>query len=172
MAGSNAQKIYCCRTRIGSLFIYLSSSAKGAARIGLALRDMSDCRSFFQHFFPRAQLIKDKVPNLGLIREIEALLRNRPATGALDLDFRPTDFQHAVYTTITGIPFGQKATYGEVASMLHLPGRARAVGQALRANPFPIVFPCHRVVSTAGLGGFSGGLEVKRYLLDWEAGLS
>lgn len=171
MAGSNAQKIYCYKTRIGSLFVYLSSSEKGATRIGLALQDISDCKIFFQHFFPRAQLIKDKAPNLGLIREIEDLLWNRPNKGAFKLDFRPTHFQHAVYMAISRIPFGQKATYGEVASMLYLPGGARAVGQALRANPFPIIFPCHRIVSTAGLGGFSGGLEVKRYLLSREAGL-
>ncbi|MGO1593533.1 MAG: methylated-DNA--[protein]-cysteine S-methyltransferase, partial [Ancrocorticia sp.] len=59
--------------------------------------------------------------------------------------------------------------YKQVAEALGKPGATRAVGSACGANPLPIVLPCHRVVRTdGGLGGYRGGLEAKRYLLDLE----
>jgi methylated-DNA-[protein]-cysteine S-methyltransferase len=67
------------------------------------------------------------------------------------------------------IPYGKTLSYGEVAARAGSPGGARAVGQAMSKNPFPIVVPCHRVLAANGrLGGFSGGLHFKRALLDLE----
>ena len=66
------------------------------------------------------------------------------------------------------IPYGQVRTYGEVADSVGRARAHRAVGNANHANPWPIVVPCHRVVSTEGLGGYGGGGNVKRYLLDLE----
>ncbi|EGV17351.1 methylated-DNA--[protein]-cysteine S-methyltransferase [Thiocapsa marina] len=83
-----------------------------------------------------------------------------------------TDFQQRVWAELSRIPSGETRTYGEIARQL---GSApRAVGQACRANPCPIVVPCHRVVAVDGLGGFSGDtsgrkLAVKRWLLSHEA---
>jgi len=67
------------------------------------------------------------------------------------------------------IPHGKTLSYAEVARRAGSPGGARAVGQAMARNPFPIVVPCHRVLKSDGtLGGFSGGLHFKRALLDLE----
>lgn len=67
------------------------------------------------------------------------------------------------------IPRGRVSSYGAVALRLGLPRAARAVGSALARNPFPIIIPCHRVVRSDGsLGGFGGGLEMKRALLEME----
>lgn len=67
------------------------------------------------------------------------------------------------------IPYGKTLTYGEVAERAGSPGGARAVGQAMGKNPFPIIVPCHRVVASGGkIGGFSGGLHFKRALLELE----
>jgi methylated-DNA-[protein]-cysteine S-methyltransferase len=67
------------------------------------------------------------------------------------------------------IPRGKVRTYGEVASRTGAPGGARAAGQGCAKNPFPLVFPCHRVIRSDGsLGGFGGGLELKRALLEME----
>jgi methylated-DNA-[protein]-cysteine S-methyltransferase len=61
-------------------------------------------------------------------------------------------------------------TYGDIASRIHRPGAARAVGAALGSNPIPIVVPCHRVVGASGaLTGYGGGLERKVYLLQLES---
>jgi methylated-DNA-[protein]-cysteine S-methyltransferase len=82
--------------------------------------------------------------------------------------FPATQFQHDVWGALRKIPFGQVRTYGEVADAVDRPRAHRAVGNANHVNPWPIVVPCHRVVSTGGLGGYGGGDQVKRYLLDLE----
>lgn len=85
------------------------------------------------------------------------------------LDLTPIDdFRRRVYAVTRAIAPGRVLTYGAVAERVGADGSARAVGQALGANPFPIVVPCHRVVATnGGLGGFSapGGVTMKRRLL-------
>jgi methylated-DNA-[protein]-cysteine S-methyltransferase len=82
---------------------------------------------------------------------------------------RGTDFQKSVWHCISTIPYGQTRTYGQIARELGNPDAARAVGMANRANPIPIVVPCHRVVQSNGkLGGYSGGLHLKDALLRLE----
>jgi methylated-DNA-[protein]-cysteine S-methyltransferase len=101
---------------------------------------------------------------------IAALLAGEPLDLldiALDMRGLP-DFHVAVYDLARRILPGHTATYGEIAQRLGAPGTARAVGQALGRNPFPIVVPCHRVLAAgAALGGFSarGGLATKLKLL-------
>jgi methylated-DNA-[protein]-cysteine S-methyltransferase len=78
-------------------------------------------------------------------------------------------FTARVLTEIRRIPYGKTASYGTIARRLGQPNAARAVGQALKRNPIPVVIPCHRVVSYDGsLGGFSMGLDMKRRLLSIE----
>jgi methylated-DNA-[protein]-cysteine S-methyltransferase len=68
------------------------------------------------------------------------------------------------------IPYGQVLTYAQLAARAGSPTAVRAAGNAMARNPIPIVVPCHRVVRTGGaLGGYGGGLDVKRWLLDLEA---
>lgn len=82
-----------------------------------------------------------------------------------------TAFQKKVWKHLQTIPVGKTQSYGDIAKALN--SSARAVGNACRANPLPLIIPCHRVVSKAGLGGFSGQttgkmLEIKQWLLDHE----
>lgn len=88
----------------------------------------------------------------------------------LPLDPAGTDFQRDVWNALLEIPYGQTATYGELADRLDRPGAARAVGAATGRNPISIVVPCHRLVgSTGALTGFAGGIETKRWLLEHES---
>ena len=81
-----------------------------------------------------------------------------------------TPFQKRVWQAARLIPFGETRSYLWVAEKIGKPGAARAVGQALGSNPLLIVVPCHRVIaSDGGLGGFGGGLQMKRRLLRMEA---
>jgi len=82
-----------------------------------------------------------------------------------------TAFQKNVLKTISKIPPGETMTYGEVAKAAGKPGAARAVGNVMASNPIPLILPCHRVVASNGLGGFSVGLEIKRKLLELEGAL-
>jgi methylated-DNA-[protein]-cysteine S-methyltransferase len=106
-------------------------------------------------------------------RTLQQYFRN--ARVRLDLPLSPagTPFQQRVWRALRRIPPGQVRSYGELARSLGT--SARAVGGACRANPIPILIPCHRVVSAAGEGGFMGktagrAMAVKRWLLRHERG--
>jgi methylated-DNA-[protein]-cysteine S-methyltransferase len=82
---------------------------------------------------------------------------------------RCSEFQKSVLLAEHKIPRGWVSTYGRIAQSLGVPGGARAVGNALSRNPFPIIIPCHRTVRADGqLGGFRGGVKMKRALLELE----
>ncbi len=89
---------------------------------------------------------------------------------AFDLPLHPHGslFKRRVWNALLTIPFGETRTYGEIASMAET--SPRAIGQANRLNPIPVLIPCHRVVGRAGRGGYSGaeGLASKCFLLELE----
>ena len=80
-----------------------------------------------------------------------------------------TDFEKKVWLSLREIPYGETRTYKWLAEKVGSPKGSRAVGQALSRNPVPIVLPCHRVIESDGsIGGYSGGVNIKRRLLDLE----
>ncbi len=86
----------------------------------------------------------------------------------LDLSGAP-DFHRRVWRETRAIPYGQTRSYHWLAERAGSPRASRAVGNAMAANPLPIIIPCHRVITSHGrLGGFGGGPDLKRYLLDME----
>lgn len=87
---------------------------------------------------------------------------------SLDMEnFSP--FQRAVWAAMRDIPYGETRSYQWIAQRIEKPRAARAVGNACGRNPIPIIQPCHRVVASNGkLGGFSGGLDLKKALLKLE----
>jgi methylated-DNA-[protein]-cysteine S-methyltransferase len=102
---------------------------------------------------------------------IERYLDDAETDFDLELELEGTPFQRRVWRELRRIPVGKTLTYGELAARLG--SGARAVGNACRANPCPLVVPCHRVVAAKGLGGFAGErsgrkLEIKRWLLQHE----
>ena len=105
------------------------------------------------------------------VDQLEAYLAKERKTFDLPLDFAAstTGFQHNVYRRLIDIEYGHVASYGQVARDVGKPDMARAVGQAVGANPIPIVVPCHRVIASDGrLTGFGGGLPAKIALLKLE----
>jgi O-6-methylguanine DNA methyltransferase len=88
---------------------------------------------------------------------------------SLPLEVRGTAFQLRVWQELRQIPWGANLSYGELARRVGNPKASQAVGQALSANPIALIIPCHRVIKADGsLGGYRGGLERKRWLLEHE----
>jgi methylated-DNA-[protein]-cysteine S-methyltransferase len=87
----------------------------------------------------------------------------------LALQMHGSPFQRSVWSALREIPYGQTASYGEIARRVGQPGAARAVGITNARNPISVIVPCHRVIGANGtLTGYGGGLERKRFLLDLE----
>lgn len=103
-------------------------------------------------------------------RQLEEYFAGKRKAFELPIDWRLcAGFGRRVLDATARIPFGSLSTYKQVATEAGSPRASRAAGNALGANPMPIVVPCHRVVhSTGGLGGYTGGLERKRLLLGVE----
>jgi methylated-DNA-[protein]-cysteine S-methyltransferase len=108
----------------------------------------------------------------GLADRLKHFFMGEPVVFEEGLDLTgTTEFQQKVYEAACRIPFGETKSYGDLAKEMGRPGAARAVGQALGANPLPILIPCHRVVAAGGgLGGFTGGINTKKKLLAMEKG--
>jgi methylated-DNA-[protein]-cysteine S-methyltransferase len=103
-------------------------------------------------------------------RELEEYFEGRRTTFDVPVDLSlVASFGKRVLLATAQIPFGQTRTYAQVAALAGSPTGARATGNALGANPVPIVIPCHRVTrSGGGLGGYTGGTDIKRHLLTVE----
>jgi methylated-DNA-[protein]-cysteine S-methyltransferase len=104
------------------------------------------------------------------VKQLQAYFDQRLTRFDLPLAADGTPFARDVWDVMLSIPYGQTLTYGEVAARLDAP--AQAVGQVCGQNPIAIVIPCHRIVGTNWLGGYSSelGINAKEWLLDLERG--
>ncbi len=113
----------------------------------------------------------DQGPTTPVGKELEEILQGRRRDPSFPFRLLGTRFQKLVWAAAQEIPWGRRVTYGELARRIGCRS-PRAVGQALKANPLPIIVPCHRVVAKGGLGGYSCGTEIKARLLEMEGGAS
>jgi methylated-DNA-[protein]-cysteine S-methyltransferase len=103
------------------------------------------------------------------LRQLTEYFKGRRQKFSIPLLLEGTDFQKAVWRQLQKIPFGQTASYGDVARAISSPRAFRAVGNANNKNPIPLIIPCHRVIGSDGkLVGFGGGIWRKAWLLDHE----
>ncbi|MBO8140969.1 MAG: methylated-DNA--[protein]-cysteine S-methyltransferase [Firmicutes bacterium] len=113
--------------------------------------------------------INGPVPIRDAVSQLAEYFEGRRRQFDFPLDLEGTPFQRAVWACLQTIPFGETRSYGWVARAIGRPGAARAVGLAAGRNPAAIVVPCHRVIASDGsLGGYTGGLHIKRFLLQLE----
>jgi len=102
-------------------------------------------------------------------RQLSEYLEGRRRVFELPLHLEGSEFQKEVWEAVFQIPYGQTASYGEIAHLIGKPKASRAVGAANGANPIPIVIPCHRVIGSDGsLTGYGGGLALKSRFLALE----
>lgn len=103
------------------------------------------------------------------VRQLRAFFAGELKRFKLSLQPEGTKFQQSVWHALLDIPYGETISYGELARRLGNPAASRAVGLANGSNPIAIIIPCHRVIGSTGkLTGYGGGLENKRWLLDFE----
>jgi methylated-DNA-[protein]-cysteine S-methyltransferase len=121
----------------------------------------------------RCRPASDWIRDDGLLKDpasqLESYFAGRLVRFDLDLAATGTEFQIEVWKAVEAIPYGETASYGEIATRIGRPKAVRAVGAANGANPLPIVIPCHRVIGSDGsLTGYGGGLDLKASLLELE----
>lgn len=157
-------------TPLGLAFLFFSS--KGLQRLAFAgEKDFKE--GVVMGANPETQALPPGVLqdwHHGVAQALEDYFHGNPASfAALDLDLKGTPFQLRVWQELRKIPYGETVSYQELARRLGKPKATRAVGQACGANPVPLIIPCHRVIAGDGsLGGYSSGLERKRWLLRHE----
>ena len=146
------------------------SSARGLVYVDLPNANGRGLAGWMKVHAPDARLIEGWAPNRAAAQQLLEFTRGKRRTFDLSLDLRGTPFQESVYRAVAEIPFGEKATYSQIAERIGNPKANRAVGAANSVNPLPLVIPCHRVVGSSGkLQGYAGGLTMKARLLALEA---
>jgi AraC family transcriptional regulator of adaptative response/methylated-DNA-[protein]-cysteine methyltransferase len=140
---------------------------------GLAFADPGEERAALADMkarWPRAAYVEDSARTAAIARRIfdsSQWQQDKP----LRVVLIGTDWEVRVWETLLQIPMGRLTTYSDIASRIHKPAAARAVGAAVGKNPVSFVVPCHRVVGKSGdLTGYHWGITRKRAMLGWEAG--
>ncbi len=165
------EKIYYDNIELPIGIVWAATTEKGLVRVhalGTGERFKAGLKGL------RAELIKEPDRFVDLRRQLSSWAEGNLTDFDLRFDLRGTEFQKEVWHAIHRIPYGKLSSYGLLAKDIGRPAAARAVGNAVGANPLGIVIPCHRVVwSNGGIGGFGGGyvkesLDVKRLFLKVE----
>jgi methylated-DNA-[protein]-cysteine S-methyltransferase len=150
--------------------LLLAATPRGLVRVGLPEQDAGVLLGdLVARVSPR--VLEAPAPLEAARRELDLYFDGRLTEFELPLDWRLShDFRRRVLRAINRIPYGQTRSYMEVAASAGNERAVRAAGSACGSNPIPIVVPCHRVLRTGGgLGGYGGGLPMKRALLELES---
>ena len=162
------QERYCFIFKTSAGYLGILASARGLLRTTLPHPSDKEVRQLLSDSIKQAKWSPD------IFQDLTERLRSYFAgdkvafPDQLDLT-RATAFQREVWEITRLIPYGETRSYKWLAEQIKKPGAWRAAGQALGRNPLPVIIPCHRVLASNGsLGGFSGGLDMKKYLLAHE----
>ncbi len=102
-------------------------------------------------------------------REIKEYLNGKRKRFTVKFSVNGSEFAKRLIKAVCEIPYGETRSYGDLAKIIDRPKAARAVGRVMAANRVPIIIPCHRVVKADGsIGGYSAGIDIKRFLLKLE----
>lgn len=138
-------------------------TGRRGALTGLYLAGHDRCRR------PDPSWVEDAAPFVEVIRQLDQYFAGTRTTFDVDLDLVGTPFQVEVWNALLEIPYGETASYGELARRIGRPAAVRAVGAANGRNPVSIIVPCHRVIGSNGkLVGYGWGTSTKAQLLDLE----
>jgi AraC family transcriptional regulator of adaptative response/methylated-DNA-[protein]-cysteine methyltransferase len=151
---------------IGKLLV--ARSEKGLCAVQVRDSEAALEQSLRERFVD-AVVVRDEKSLAPLRKTVLAAISGKSAPRSLEMDIRGTDFQRSVWNELRRIPAGMTRSYADVARAIGKPKATRAVANACGANHIPILVPCHRVIAKDGsIGGYTGGVRIKRALLDAE----
>ncbi|MCF8720531.1 methylated-DNA--[protein]-cysteine S-methyltransferase [Nitrospina gracilis] len=147
----------------------VAATDKGVCNIRTAQKSESQFLRYLEDVYT-ARPMHDPKRLKPVIDELKAYFKGELTEFDCELDLTcGTPFQQTVWKRLLTIPFGETRSYGWLAEKLKNPNASRAVGNANGKNPVPVIIPCHRVIhADGGLGGYTGGLHIKEFLLDLE----
>ena len=158
------RRAYCCQVDGPFGPVYLARTKRGVCRVSFR-RTEED----FMRDLERRELLPERAESklTREIRELEDYFSGRLKRFRVPVDLRwVTPFQKNVLDVTAGVPFGEVVSYSDIARRIGNPAARRAVGGALGRNPVAIIIPCHRLVASDGsIGGYTGGLDIKRELM-------
>ena len=149
--------------------IYIAAVKEGVVKISFSTESSQELEEYCQKYFG-AGVRKGSEYTRNAKEQILKYLEGKSQYLDFLVIHLNSPFRKKVLEAERNIPYGETRSYGEVAKMVNNPRASRAVGSANAGNPLPLYFPCHRIISSNGsLGGYGGGLSVKKYLLYLEA---
>lgn len=169
---STRRAVYYCAVQAPIGRVFVAASDEGLVRVSFRRSEgafVNDLRRQLD-----ADVVRSPERTEDIVHQLRAYFAGERQRFDMRLDLRHvTPFQRRVLLAAARVPAGQLVSYGEIARRIGEPRGSRAVGQALGHNPIPIVIPCHRVVAAGGrIGGYTGGLAIKRKLLRLEGSLA
>ncbi|MFC5652635.1 methylated-DNA--[protein]-cysteine S-methyltransferase [Paenibacillus solisilvae] len=149
--------------------LHIAATAKGLCFVGSQNHNFEEMSEWSKACFPGSTLIQDDAKLEPFAAELIEYLQGSRKNFTIPFDFYGTPFQLSVWNALCKVPYGETASYSDIAEQIQRPAAVRAVGAAIGANPVLITVPCHRVIGKGGaLTGYRGGLDMKTLLLQLE----
>jgi methylated-DNA-[protein]-cysteine S-methyltransferase len=151
--------------------MHIAATSRGLCYVGSRNHPFEELDLWVQTRIPEGALVRDDEAMRPYTSQLSEYFDGKRTLFTFPTHFIGTAFQMSVWNALHEIPYGQTASYTQVANHIQRPGSARAVGAAIGANPLLVAVPCHRVVGASGaLTGYRGGLDMKEGLLLLEQG--
>ncbi len=155
-------------TPIGALRLYGDDTGLRAIALPGDIQQATEAR--MNSLYPGYALTEEIRPLQAADAQLQEYFAGKRQKFTLPLAQAGTEFQQRVWRALLDVPYGKTCSYGEIARAIGSPSAARAVGLANGINQLPIIVPCHRIIGAHGdLTGYGGGLELKQWLLNFEA---
>ncbi|MEW9677625.1 methylated-DNA--[protein]-cysteine S-methyltransferase [Lentibacillus sp. L22] len=166
MKSEQKQAVYYGEMNDKNGTIYVAATDKGLCYVGSLNEGINELKNWIDKKRSGATLIENVEKIRPYMVQLEEYLKGKRKNFDIPIDVKGTPFQEMIWNELQRIPYGETASYSDIANNIGTPTAARAVGTAIGANPVLIVVPCHRVVAKNGnLTGFRGGLPMKEKLL-------
>ena len=143
--------------------------SNGASLLRIFLSNENISVSTLKQKYPNKDITKDKLEFKETIEQLTEYFDGKRKVFNIKTKLEISPFYKKALLEVAKVPYGETSSYSKIAHRLNNPKATRAVGSANARNPLPIIIPCHRIIAKNGkLGGYAGGLKMKKYLINFE----